>query len=72
MLAWGNAPGCKSLRKQALKTRLNGLGNESRFQRWAVFTSRTLGRCPRLEMNIAPLALIMFYNIRVIRVIRSS
>jgi hypothetical protein len=31
--------------------------NESRIQRWRFWFARILGRCPRLLMNAAPLAL---------------
>src|SRR2546421_10330822 len=33
------------------------MGNESRFQRWPFLFHEALGRCPRLEMTPAPLAL---------------
>jgi hypothetical protein len=34
-----------------------GVGNDSRLQRWDFLVLPILGRCPRLEMNAAPLAL---------------
>jgi hypothetical protein len=34
-----------------------GAESESRFQRWRFEIPRTLGRCPRLPLNTAPMAL---------------
>jgi hypothetical protein len=56
---------------QALKARLNTHGqyhpdrfrNESRFQRWRFALHERLGRCPRLIMSVAPLALRLFLQV---------
>jgi hypothetical protein len=59
MLAWGNAPGIRSHHKQALKARFNPAGFKMLNRAFSAgrFVSRILGRCPRLKMNAAPLAL---------------
>jgi hypothetical protein len=59
MLAWGNAPGIRSHHKQALKARFNPACFEMLNRAFSAgrFVSRILGRCPRLKMNAAPLAL---------------
>ena len=51
--AWGNAPRSDHIDNEALNARFN----ESRFQRFRFRIYRTLGRCPRLAMEGAPLAL---------------
>jgi hypothetical protein len=57
------APGIQSPYNQALKARFNlviysnGIRIESRFQRSHHGAIQVLGRCPRLDVNTAPLAL---------------
>jgi len=54
-----SAEGANQLRFQgSRKAGTNEPAIESRFQRWRVFLCyTTLGRCPRLVLNAAPLAL---------------
>jgi hypothetical protein len=54
-----SAEGANQLRFQgSYKAGTNEPAIESRFQRWRVFLCHTnLGRCPRLALNAAPLAL---------------
>jgi hypothetical protein len=65
-LSLGHRPsGSGNICDPALKAQLNGhcdddglrFGDESRFQRWDLARTIFLGRCPRLQVDAAPLAL---------------
>ena len=53
---WGNVPGPRLHTERALKARLNAQMNRA-FSADGLHSMILLGRCPRLSMNAAPLAL---------------